>query len=299
MFWVRVRSSVILVILALVTLVAGGIALCGTLAFLSIAAYFELCGATGVKGRMSEEEKKGQPAKKWKRNGLETVGILGVILYYGLFLTQGKAYFLFAETGILLMLLCVFMGGMFVYVFGFPQYQAHQVMAAFFSFFYGPVCLSFIYLTREIGEGASGSAPAAGAYIVWLIFLSSWGCDACAYCVGMLFGKHKMSPHLSPKKSVEGALGGALGAAALGAVYGYAVSGALADERVVFVFAIICGVGALLSMVGDLAASAIKRNAEIKDYGNLIPGHGGIMDRFDSVIFTAPVIYFMAVFFLR
>ena len=64
------------------------------------------------------------------------------------------------------------------------------------------------------------------------------------------------------------------------------------------VFALICGVGALMSMVGDLAASAIKRNADIKDYGKLIPGHGGVMDRFDSVIFTAPVIYFMAAYLL-
>ena len=64
-------------------------------------------------------------------------------------------------------------------------------------------------------------------------------------------------------------------------------------------FAVICAVGALISMVGDLAASAIKRNHEIKDYGKLIPGHGGILDRFDSVIFTAPVIYWMAVLLIR
>ena len=107
-----------------------------------------------------------------------------------------------------------------------------------------------------------------------------------------------MSPILSPKKSVEGAVGGVIGAAALGALYGYIVRDRLADERVVLLFALICGVGALISMVGDLAASAIKRNADIKDYGKLIPGHGGVMDRFDSVIFTAPVIYFMAVVLL-
>ena len=70
------------------------------------------------------------------------------------------------------------------------------------------------------------------------------------------------------------------------------------DERVILFFALICSVGALISMVGDLAASAVKRNADIKDYGKLIPGHGGVMDRFDSVIFTAPVIYFMTVFLL-
>lgn len=106
--------------------------------------------------------------------------------------------------------------------------------------------------------------------------------------MGVLIGKHKMAPVLSPKKSVEGAIGGVVGAVLLGVAYAAATGGELAA------YGIICGVGALISMVGDLAASAIKRNQEIKDYGKLIPGHGGILDRFDSVIFTAPIIYFLS-----
>ena len=125
-----------------------------------------------------------------------------------------------------------------------------------------------------------------GGVVVWLIFLSSWGCDTCAYCVGVLIGKHKMAPKLSPKKSVEGGIGGIVGAALLGALF------ALAVNR--FGGAFVSPVGGAISQVGDLAASAIKRNHEIKDYGKLIPGHGGILDRFDSVIFTAPVIYYLA-----
>ena len=134
--------------------------------------------------------------------------------------------------------------------------------------------LSCIYETRSL-EG--------GKYLVWLIFLCSWGCDTCAYCVGMLFGKHKMAPVLSPKKSIEGAVGGVLGAALLGAIYA-AATGAYNPNP---------AHTPLISMVGDLAASAIKRNFEIKDYGKLIPGHGGILDRFDSVIFTAPIIFYL------
>ena len=89
--------------------------------------------------------------------------------------------------------------------------------------------------------------------------------------------------------------GGVLGAALLGAIYAAIVGGYLeASGNQIFVYALICGVGALISMVGDLAASAIKRNHDIKDYGKLIPGHGGILDRFDSVIFTAPVIWLLA-----
>lgn len=287
MFWVRLRSGVILVVLAFITMFAGGRILLAATLFLSAAAYRELTGATLVRG--------GQDTLPEGRPGaLEMVGYLGTVLYYALLAINETAGSLTMQTGIWQTVMFVFMGGMFVYVFGFPRFHAHQVMAAFFSFFYGPVCLSFIYLTRELGRNMEGSGRPVGFYIVWLIFLSSWGCDTCAYCVGMLFGKHKMSPHLSPKKSVEGAVGGVLGAAALGALYGFIVDNMLEDERVILIFALLCGVGALISMVGDLAASAIKRNADIKDYGRLIPGHGGVMDRFDSVIFTAPVIYFMA-----
>lgn len=159
-------------------------------------------------------------------------------------------------------------------------------MAAFFGFFYVAVMLSFIYQTRMLD---------AGKYLVWLIFLCSWGSDTCAYCVGVLFGKHKMSPILSPKKSIEGAVGGVVGAALLTALYSYIFKEQMGIQLAeVWLLAGVSAVGALISMVGDLAASAIKRNYEIKDYGKLIPGHGGILDRFDSVIITAPIIFFLA-----
>ena len=103
-----------------------------------------------------------------------------------------------------------------------------------------------------------------------------------------------MTPKLSPKKSVEGGIGGVAGAAILGAVYGLAIAGKMGDGSHIAAFAVICAAGGLISMVGDLAASAIKRNHDIKDYGHLIPGHGGILDRFDSVILIAPVIYYLA-----
>lgn len=173
-----------------------------------------------------------------------------------------------------------FMLLMAVYVFTFPRYDSGQVMTAFFGIIYVPVMLSFIYLTRMLEVGFS---------LVWLIFFCSWGCDTFAYCTGMLLGKHRLAPVLSPKKSVEGAIGGVAGAAALGAAYA-ALTGAP-----VVVYTVICALGAAASQVGDLAASAVKRQHNIKDYGTLIPGHGGILDRFDSVIVTAPMIYMLAV----
>lgn len=108
-----------------------------------------------------------------------------------------------------------------------------------------------------------------------------------------------MAPVLSPKKSIEGAIGGVVGTGLLTVLYGNVFKEAMGiDTNGVIGLAVICMIGALISMVGDLTASAIKRNYEVKDYGTLIPGHGGILDRFDSVIFTAPIIYYMAVMLL-
>ena len=150
--------------------------------------------------------------------------------------------------------------------------------------------MSCIYLTRQ---------QPMGIYYIWLIFLCSWGCDTCAYCVGVLIGKHKMAPVLSPKKSVEGAIGGILGAMLLTVIYGLIFQNSMGiSMKNIFILVLICGIGAGISMIGDLAASAIKRNYNCKDYGKLIPGHGGILDRFDSVIFTAPAIYFLILYFI-
>ena len=150
--------------------------------------------------------------------------------------------------------------------------------------------LSYVYQIRMLERGL---------YLAFLVFLCSWGCDTCAYCVGMLIGKHKMSPKLSPKKSVEGAIGGVAGAALLTALYCFIFRSQMnLTGTEIGILAVIAAVAGLISMVGDLTASAIKRFFDIKDYGHLIPGHGGIMDRFDSMIITAPIIYFLAYHFI-
>lgn len=272
MFFTRLFSSIVLVLIALVTLITGGGLLAAVLLFISIVAFLELSKAMGV----HELEK--------RANGLEITGILFVIaLYLGIYFLKDDIFTIMALTG-------GFLAFMFVYVISFPRFHASQVVAAFFAVVYAPMMLSFIYQTRELKYGI---------YIVWLILISSWGCDTCAYVVGMAFGKtignHKIFPNLSPKKSLEGCIGGVVGAALIGALYGYfLVENIVKEQEITWIFALICGVGAIFSQIGDLAASAIKRNHNIKDYGKLIPGHGGIMDRFDSVIVTAPMIYFLA-----
>lgn len=258
MFKTRLISGIILVIIALATIISGSWILFFTLLAVSLIGMRELYKVMKV----SDEHV----------TVLELVGYLGAVLYY---IAMKADFGNYGTMAIIISMILI----LFVYVFGYPKYHAEQVMAAFFGVIYVAVMLSFIYLTRSLPDGK---------FLVWLIFLCSWGCDTCAYCVGMLIGKHKMAPVLSPKKSIEGAVGGVAGAALLGVIYAAATQGKMAE------YALICAVGALISMVGDLAASAIKRNQNIKDYGKLIPGHGGILDRFDSVIITAPVIYYLA-----
>ncbi len=266
MFKTRLISGIVLVIIALATIISGGPVLFVTLLCVSLIGMQELYRACGVRTD--------------RFTLLEVTGYVSAVIYYlEIAFLPDKYWLLAVILGLLLI--------MFVYVFTYPRYQAEQIMAAFFALIYTAVMLSFVYLTRML-EG--------GAFLVWLIFLCSWGCDTCAYCAGRLFGRHKMSPVLSPKKTVEGAVGGVLGAAFLGALYAVLTASFNGNEaHTPLIYAIICLVGALVSMVGDLAASAIKRQKGIKDYGTLIPGHGGIMDRFDSVIFTAPIIYFLAI----
>lgn len=273
MFLTRLISGVVLVALALLTILTGGYLLAAVLLFLALTAFHELTKACGLSG------------KEGRIGGLEIIGSTGIVIYYLLMTFFEERIYLF------LMLIAILVAFMFLYVFSFPKYHAEQIMCAFFCVAYAPVMLSFIYLVRELPYGV---------YSVWMIFISSWICDTCAYVVGMLIGKHKLAPVLSPKKSIEGAVGGVAGTALVGALYAYfVVEPVISEQKVTWVFVLISAVGAVISQVGDLAASAIKRNHEIKDYGKLIPGHGGVMDRFDSVIFTAPMIYFLALLLIH
>lgn len=273
MFWTRVASGAVLAVIALVALIMGGPVMAGILLLISLIAYLELVKATGVQER----------GKKW--NALTIAGLLGILAYYG------AVYFSDNKNLEMMVIICTLMAEMFVYVVAFPRYKIEQAAFATFSLIYAPIMFSFMYQTRELPYGE---------YIVWLILICSWGCDTFAYAVGMLIGKHKAFPVLSPKKSWEGCIGGVAGAMLIGFIYSYfIVDPAIKEQSVTLIVVLICGVGAVMSQLGDLAASAIKRNHNIKDYGKLIPGHGGIMDRFDSVIVTAPMIYFMVTLLMK
>lgn len=172
------------------------------------------------------------------------------------------------------------------YVISYPKFNSEQITMLFFGIIYVTVMLSFVFKVRFVQDGH---------LLVWFIYIGAWGSDTCAYCVGKLIGKHKMPSKLSPNKTIEGCLGGIAGAALIGFIF----AAVFYDNKDIWwQLPLIGAVSSVISQVGDLAASAIKRNHDIKDYGNLIPGHGGILDRFDSIIFTAPVVYYLVEFII-
>ncbi len=129
--------------------------------------------------------------------------------------------------------------------------------------------------------------------LIWLIFITAFGTDIFAYFTGYAIGKHKLCPTISPKKTIEGAVGGALGSLILCAIF----AKFFVPDLLLHCIAIGL-LGGIISQFGDLTASIFKRKMGIKDYGKLIPGHGGIMDRFDSIMFTAPLVYYYITFFI-
>lgn len=133
-----------------------------------------------------------------------------------------------------------------------------------------------------------------GYIFIWIVVIAAFGSDIFAYFTGMLLGKHKLAPNLSPKKTVEGSVGGAIGAGILCLIFAI-----IFIKEYIWQAALIGVIGGLISQAGDLTASAFKRKMGIKDYGKLIPGHGGILDRFDSVIFLAPFVYYYVLFVIE
>ncbi len=265
MFKTRLISGIILLAIATSVIVLGDNVLFGAVLVISLVGMAEL-----------------YKIMKIERSALGIIGYLTAIIYYTMIYFGFQKHLLMLFIGFLLLL-------MVVYVITYPVYRTEQVMTAFFGLFYVCIMLSYIYQVRILEDGF---------ILIWLIFIGAWGSDTCAYAVGMLFGKHKITPKLSPKKSVEGCIGGVIGAALIGYLYALILGNKIVGvENPRILFAIIGACASVISQFGDLAASAIKRNHDIKDYGRLIPGHGGILDRFDSIIFTAPVVYYLALFF--
>ena len=270
MFITRLLSGIVLLAAAALLFVVGDIWLVIALGILSLVGVYELF-------RIWEMEKHPLAIVTY----VATVGCYAMFIDYPFNLGLHEIMPIIALLALLT-----------VYVIRYPKDHINQVAKSIFALIYVPVMMSFIYLLREFEMGE---------WLIWLVLISSWGADTCAYCVGKLIGKHHFS-ELSPKKTIEGCVGGIVGAALIAFGYAWFVPEGLGEYFILDVrimLPVVAAISALISQIGDLSASAIKRNYEVKDYGKIIPGHGGVLDRFDSVIFVAPFIYILLYVFAR
>ncbi len=208
--------------------------------------------------------------------------ITGLLIMVGFALDYTEVTLIFAI--VIAMVFLVFLHGKA----DFKEIFATQFMTMY-------VVLFMSYIPRLYSE--------MGIAVMAIIFIIAWGSDTAAYFCGTFLGKHKLIPNVSPKKTVEGAVGAVIITALLCVLYAYIMDkcgnpllGKSPDGITYLCYALIGFIASALSQMGDLAASAIKRDASIKDYGKIFPGHGGFMDRFDSVIFIAPIVYYLFLF---
>lgn len=270
MFITRLLSGIVLLAAAALLFVVGDIWLVIALGILSLVGVYELFRIWGM-----------------EKHPLAIVTYVATVGCYAMFIDYPFNLGLHEIMPIIALLALLT-----VYVIRYPKDHINQVTKSIFALIYVPVMMSFIYLLREFEMGE---------WLIWLVLISSWGADTCAYCVGKLIGKHHFS-ELSPKKTIEGCVGGIVGAALIAFGYAWFVPEGLGEYFILDVrimLPVVAAISALISQIGDLSASAIKRNYEVKDYGKIIPGHGGVLDRFDSVIFVAPFIYILLYVFAR
>lgn len=205
--------------------------------------------------------------------------LCGIGLPFAAFYMPDSAFTLLSSlTAVLMFILFT------VSLFSHGKLPIEQAGMAFISLVYILWGFCLMVLLRRLNNGA---------YLYLMPFLGAWVSDSFAYFTGRLFGRHKLIPDVSPKKTVEGAIGGIVFAMAGFALFGFIVS-LFADVTPNYPALILLGLPvSLVSIVGDLFMSLVKRRYEVKDYGRLFPGHGGVLDRFDSVLATATVLYLL------
>ena len=184
-----------------------------------------------------------------------------------------------------------FMGALVLYVIvlvlfsvlGYKRLRFSDIAIMFFATIYISCFLKYVSQVRDLDNGL---------YYVFLIFICAWADDTGAYFIGKLLGKHKLAPGISPKKTVEGSVGGVVFALLGCMILGLVAQFGFHMQVNYIALAIVGLIGPCLGQLGDLAASLMKRECGVKDFGHIMPGHGGLLDRFDSVILIAPFVYY-------
>lgn len=188
------------------------------------------------------------------------------------------------SLGIFLIIVALFSFTVFLH----DKYNLNDIALTVFGIIYVTFLFSFIVLTRNLENGF---------YYIWLVFIGAWATDTFAYFSGLMLGKKKLLPAISPKKTIEGSIGGIIGCVVITVLYGVFIN-KFVNGIHIYHFVIIGAINGVISQIGDLAASSIKRYVKIKDYGRIMPGHGGVLDRVDSILFVAPVVYFYISFII-
>ncbi len=181
-----------------------------------------------------------------------------------------------------------------IMVLDFKDLKFEQVACSLFTAVFIPCALSCIILFRDVYKAFPDAyIKTDGIFFILFAFFCCWLSDTFAYFVGRKFGKHKLAPVISPKKTIEGAIGGVICTAALNVIlfFVFKTRFNLSDSISIITVILSSCVLSVISIFGDLTASTIKRHHNIKDFGNLLPGHGGVMDRFDSSCFVFPALY--------
>ncbi len=225
-------------------------------------------------------------ARMWQARGVHVARLLGFVGVFGMLLWAGFA----PGNAIVLgaVLTAATLAVLSWLIFRFEQRNVVDALVTVAGVVYVGFLLSHWLLIRNLGAGTGWDE---GLRWIAFGFFNTWTADSMAYFAGRAFGKRKLAPKVSPKKSVEGAIGGGVATVLVGYFLApmIGVQGWQAAAIAVGIF--------VLSVLGDLAESALKRYCGVKDSGNLLPGHGGILDRFDSSLFVLPYVYYVARFF--
>lgn len=267
----RVISALVgLVILAAVLALIGTSAFNLCIAALSAAALFEMLRATRC---------------------LKNRTLAGLSLVMSLIIPFAREHFVRAFTAQIVFVFFVLFFGLLIK--NSKTTSVEQTAMAFMFGIFIPLFFSCAVFMRD----AYGSV--AGGFYLLFALGSAWLCDTGAYFIGRKFGRHKLAPVVSPKKTVEGSIGGLIICTALmlPLMWGFSVVAGLMGRVVIVNYALLAlttPLCAVLGMLGDLSASVIKRQFNVKDYGTIMPGHGGVMDRFDSVMFTLPTAFMIS-----
>lgn len=257
----RVISAVVLLPMVIFILAYGGWPLMLTLCVATVIGLYEFYKAVGMNEKL-----------------LKYLSVIVTISIYIIFYNDWFRYL--NVTMVIFTLLCLS-----VYALKFPKVALNELAYVGFACIYIVYLLFHVALVRGYGTN--------GAWFIWLIFVIAFCSDSAAYFVGVNFGKHKLAPKLSPNKTIEGAIGGLFGGGITAAIFGYIMYsfGPFDDMNIVWMLFIVGVIGSVVSQIGDLVGSAMKRHTQIKDFGKIIPGHGGILDRLDSILVTAPYVY--------